>query len=164
MKNIIKINILILIVLLLYFSSRIIINTISMNTNNSTLIKTLYLTNINEPYIVYYNHGNILYKKGKYQEAIINYEKALSKHPPKKYICKIKINLLYAQVNNNNTYTIKNDKCFNKEIIKKIKEYQANNILVQNKKQNIKSTIERQNELGLYRNIDNFKYKSRKYR
>ena len=164
MKKMIKINILILILLLLYFSSRIIINTISTSANNSILIKTLYLANINEPYIVYYNHGNILYKKGKYQEAVINYEKALSKHPPKKYICNIKINLLYAQIKNNNTYTIQNDKCISKETIKKIKEYQDNNILAQNKKQNIQSTIERQNELGLYKNIDNFKYKSRKYR
>ena len=45
---------------------------------SDTLVKGLYIFNITEREVVYYNHGNLLYKEEKYEEAKEKYEKALS--------------------------------------------------------------------------------------
>lgn len=66
------------------------------DTNNKTLVKALYLFNFNQPYIAYYNDGNILYKTEKYDQAIKKYQKALTKNPPQKRVCDIRINLSLA--------------------------------------------------------------------
>ena len=93
------------------------------------LIKTLYIFNINQPYIVYYNEGNILFKKEEYSEAINKYEKALNKHPNKKRVCDIRINMSLAKIKNikkddkkeiydlleDAKTTIYNDGCANKD-------------------------------------------------
>lgn len=63
------------------------------NIYNKNLVKTLYILNIQEPYIAYYNEGNILYKMGKYEQAVSKYEKSLQKNPPKKRVCDIRVNL-----------------------------------------------------------------------
>ncbi len=42
------------------------------------LINTLYIANLTEREVAYYNHGNILFKQGKYEEAKARYEKALT--------------------------------------------------------------------------------------
>ena len=65
-----------------------------------SLIKTLYILNINQPYIVYYNEGNILFKNEEYSKAINKYEKALDKHPNKKRTCDIRINMSLAKIKN----------------------------------------------------------------
>ena len=91
MKKILKITLikllLILIKLILSFSiNEIIIRNYNNSIYNSTLIKSLYILNITEPYIAYYNEGNILYKKENYKEALNKYNKALKKiHQRKKY-------------------------------------------------------------------------------
>lgn len=80
--------------LVLTFSiNEVIIKNYNKQIYNDSLVKTLYVLNFNEPYIPYYNHGNILYKTGDYEEAINKYNTALEKFPSQKRVCDIRINL-----------------------------------------------------------------------
>lgn len=101
-KFLIIITIIIFIILLkfgLTFTlNEIIIKDYQNNRYDNNLINTLYLINLNEPYIVYYNHGNILYKEEQYNEAISKYEKALNKHPAEDRVCDIRINLSLSYI------------------------------------------------------------------
>ena len=115
--------------ILSFIINKIVIYNYQNNKYNQSLIKTLYIFNINQPYIVYYNEGNILFKKEEYSEAINKYEKALNKHPNKKRVCDIRINMSLAKIKNikkddkNEIYdlledaktTIYNDGCANKD-------------------------------------------------
>ena len=56
-------------------------------------LKINTLVNIYEPYIVYYNYGNYLYQKEKYDEAYEKYIKALEYNIPNDNVCKINYNL-----------------------------------------------------------------------
>ena len=64
----------------------------------SSYINLLYTLNLNLSYIDYYNHGNLYYQKEEYENAIERYEIALTKNPPKKRVCDIRINLSLATV------------------------------------------------------------------
>ncbi len=64
----------------------------------SSYINLLYTLNLNLSYIDYYNHGNLYYQKEEYENAIDRYEIALTKNPPKKRVCDIRINLSLATV------------------------------------------------------------------
>ena len=60
-------------------------------------VDALLHTNIIQPYIVYYNNGNIHYQKGEYEDAIEEYELALEQNPPhEEEECEIRINLALA--------------------------------------------------------------------
>ena len=52
-----------------------------------------------QKYVSRYNYGNILYKNGKYEEAIQEYKKALNQFVPKYKECKIRINYALAICN-----------------------------------------------------------------
>ena len=115
--------------ILSFIINKIVIYNYQNNKYNQSLIKTLYIFNINQPYIVYYNEGNILFKKEEYSEAINKYEKALNKHPNKKRVCDIRINMSLAKIKNikkddkkeiydlleDAKTTIYNDGCANKD-------------------------------------------------
>ena len=108
MRNILKIICGFLIILFLRFFLSFIVNEyIIFNYNrgvyNEFLVKTLYLLNINQSYIAYYNNGNILYQLNNYDEAIKYYEKSLMKNPPKSKVCDIRINLSLALIKNINS-------------------------------------------------------------
>lgn len=62
---------------------------------NDDLLKTL---NVFEPYIPYYNNGNILYRQGMYEEAIAEYEKAIEAGIPELSECPVRINMALAKV------------------------------------------------------------------
>ena len=62
------------------------------------VVQTLFPLNFIEPYIAYYNYGNILYKQENYENAIIQYKIALKRFPPKDKECKIRINLALAML------------------------------------------------------------------
>ena len=64
-------------------------------TENYNLLE---VANINEPYIVYYNNGNVSYQKQDYELAIEYYEKALTKNPPEEKECLIRINLVLSKL------------------------------------------------------------------
>lgn len=103
---------LILLRLLISFTVNEIIK-INYNNNiyNSHLVKTLYLFNFNQPYIAYYNEGNILYKTEKYDDASKKYRKSLEKNPPQSKVCDIRINLsltLIKQIDSSNYKTVYN--------------------------------------------------------
>ena len=51
-----------------------------------------------EPYISYYNEGNLYYQKGNYEDAIKAYQTALSHHPTKQRECSIRINLALSMI------------------------------------------------------------------
>lgn len=51
-----------------------------------------------EPYISYYNEGNIQYQKKEYDAAIKSYQNALEHHPGHDRECMIRINLALAMV------------------------------------------------------------------
>ena len=55
--------------------------------------EALTFANFYQPYIAYYNRGNIFYNNGNYDEAIKEYNKALKCHLPAKKECSIRINL-----------------------------------------------------------------------
>lgn len=50
------------------------------------------------PYMLWYNHGNELYKKGDYTEAIAAYDIALNLFPSKYKECKIRINMALSMI------------------------------------------------------------------
>lgn len=60
--------------------------------------ESLQKLNLVEPYLPYYNLGNVAYKKGDYNKAIVNYKKALNEDPPKYKECPIRINLALAMI------------------------------------------------------------------
>ncbi|MBO4926883.1 MAG: tetratricopeptide repeat protein [Clostridiales bacterium] len=58
----------------------------------------LEIFNFTEPYIVYYNNGNVMYQNKDYEAAIEYYEKALEMDPPEGKECPIRINLALAKL------------------------------------------------------------------
>lgn len=100
MKKILKFVLIIFLMKLLFSFSinEIIIWNYNNNVYNTTLVKTLYIFNFIEPYIAYYNEGNVLYKTGNYEEAINKYSKSLKKNPPQSKVCDIRINLSLAMI------------------------------------------------------------------
>lgn len=120
MKRFKKITTIIVFILIIKLSSIFIINTIikknyQNNIYNDTLIKTLYPLNIYEPYIVFYNDGNLSFQKKNYEEAIKKYTQALEKKPPEKKVCDIRVNLSLALLKTINPEN-------KAEILKKAKE------------------------------------------
>lgn len=168
MKKILKINLTILSVLFFYYILRISINILGITTKNHNLINKLYIININEPYVAYYNNGNIYYKERNYKRAIKEYKKALILNPPNNKICIIKRKLFKSIINNTNNLeninTIKNrlinDKCYDKEI----KSYITKNInKIDNKQKIIKSTSDKSNknrqlDIEKYENLSRYNY------
>ncbi|MBR6849144.1 MAG: tetratricopeptide repeat protein [Lachnospiraceae bacterium] len=71
----------------------------------------LEMLNITEPYIVFYNNGNVQYQLKNYEEAIRYYEEALKKDPPEGKECPVRINLALAKLG-----LLGND-CFSRENI-----------------------------------------------
>ena len=105
MKKILKVLIVLFSLILLKLVFTFTINEIvKYNFNhgryNSKLVKLLYVVNVNEKYIAYYNDGNIAYKRKKYDKAIIDYEDALDRKPPKETVCDIRINISLATIYN----------------------------------------------------------------
>ncbi|MBR3032659.1 MAG: tetratricopeptide repeat protein, partial [Clostridiales bacterium] len=64
-------------------------------TENYNLLE---VANINEPYIVYYNNGNVMYQRQDYELAIEYFEKALTKNPPEEKECLVRINLVLSKL------------------------------------------------------------------
>lgn len=63
--------------------------------NENLLLTANYI----EPYIVYYNNGNISYKNAMFEDAIENYESALEiNNIPEERECSIRINLALAKI------------------------------------------------------------------
>ena len=81
-----------------YLVNEIIINDYNNNKYDNNLMNTLYLLNFQEPYIAYYNHGNILYRIERYDEAITKYEESLTKNPQEERICDIRVNLSLSYI------------------------------------------------------------------
>lgn len=77
--------------------NEIIIKNYNQNVYDNILVKTLYFLNFNEPYIAYYNEGNILYRLKNYDEAINKYQEALQRTNEQAKICDIRINLTLAK-------------------------------------------------------------------
>lgn len=103
MKKVIKylviiISIILVKLLISFGINEIIINNYNNGIYDKDLIKLLYFLNYPESYIVYYNDGNIAYKKGEYETAVKKYEKSLGKNPPQNRICDIRINLSLALI------------------------------------------------------------------
>lgn len=67
------------------------------NSGNYTENKLAFLGFL-EPYISYYNKGNVSYKQGNYNAAIEAYQTALEKHPSEQRECMIRINLVLSMV------------------------------------------------------------------
>ena len=64
-------------------------------TENYNLLE---VANFNEPYIVYYNNGNVSYQRQDYEVAIEYFETALTKNPPEEKECLIRINLVLSKL------------------------------------------------------------------
>ena len=99
-KILIIINIFLIIISFKFFIN-FSINTSLINKYNSGeyndgQAKTLKIINVIQPYIAYYNLGNIYYQTGKYEEAINEYKNALNTYVPKYKECNIRINYVLA--------------------------------------------------------------------
>lgn len=113
MKKFLKIILIILIITLVkllfsFTTNEILIANYNKEKYNDSLVNALYFINIPESYIAYYNHGNIFYKEGNYEEAINKFETSLEKNPPQKRVCDIRVNLalsITATVDTNNKST-----------------------------------------------------------
>lgn len=66
--------------------------------DNTITVNPLLIFNWSEPYIAYYNQGNIYYKNDGFVDAITSYEKALEMNPPQEKECSIRINLALAML------------------------------------------------------------------
>ncbi len=80
-----------------------------------------------EPYIADYNQGNIYFKSGDYENAIISYKNALDKNPPHDRECKIRINLALSMVTPINPEEITEDNV--DEVINTLEE--AKDVLIE---------------------------------
>ena len=58
----------------------------------------LWFLGFTQPYISPYNKGNIYYRKGEYELAIVQYDEALEKWPTKKAECDIRVNKALAML------------------------------------------------------------------
>ncbi|MCI9287790.1 MAG: tetratricopeptide repeat protein [Clostridia bacterium] len=92
-----------MILILIKLTSSLIINkNFIKNYNNGDYeekyAKKMLILNFFEPYIAHYNYGNILYQNGNFDEAIIEYEKALNLFPPKYKECNIRINIVLSML------------------------------------------------------------------
>lgn len=93
-RVIFAVAVIVLLRLIVSFSvNSIVISDYKKQIYDSKLVKILYVLNFNQPYVAYYNEGNILYNLEEYEKAIKKYEKALEKQPPQKKICSIRVNL-----------------------------------------------------------------------
>lgn len=152
MNKLIKLIIIILIIILFNLVMRFTINLIVYKTNNQYINNFLYIINLNNPYIVYYNQGNIFYKNKNYKKAIKYYKKALTQKP-----------------NNKNKKIIKE---MNAKSTKKLSEQKKDKI-VTIKKTSTESNNEqliidnndaeriRRKELQLYKNLEQYKHYTR---
>ncbi len=68
--------------------------------NYSVDTEPLFFINCFEPYIAYYNEGNISYQKEDYVAAIEDYKQALELNPPESKECSIRVNLSLAMIYN----------------------------------------------------------------
>ena len=83
------------------------------NEYSEKLAQSLMFLNFPQGYIAKYNYGNILYKNGKYEDAIEKYKEALNYWIPRDKECSIRINYALAicktvQVDENDAESIQN--------------------------------------------------------
>ena len=64
----------------------------------SVNVKPLLIFNWSEPYIAYYNQGNIYYKNDRFEDSITSYERALKLYLPEEKECAVRINLALAML------------------------------------------------------------------
>ena len=99
-KIIITIFIISIVIILKLIYNLIINNIIIMQYNNGKYLeneaKTLTYVNLQQRYISHYNLGNIHYQNAEYEDAILEYQKALKNIIPEHKECKIRINYALA--------------------------------------------------------------------
>ncbi len=61
-------------------------------------VEPLLFCNVIQPYLAYYNMGNIHYQNGDYQSAINEYQKALDENPGHDEECSVRINMALAMI------------------------------------------------------------------
>lgn len=74
--------------------------------NGEEASNSLTILGFMQPYIANYNQGNVYYKQGNYELAIMQYDKALNNNPPHKHYnqvkynreCQIRINKVLAMI------------------------------------------------------------------
>lgn len=92
----------ILLVMCALFGFRYLYNAYAVNSYNqgnyAVSLEPLENFNLFEKYVLPYNQGNIHYMKGEYIEAVRAYDMALSKNPPEKKECDIRVNKALAML------------------------------------------------------------------
>ncbi len=86
--------------LVTFFVNEIVIVNYHKEIYQLNLLSGLSFLNFPESYIAPYNYGNVLYQLGQYNEAILKYKNSLTKNPPQKRVCDIRINLSLAMLKN----------------------------------------------------------------
>lgn len=90
----------ILAILLFSLTVTFISNEITIVNYNRGIYKEnkLAMLGFMQPYVSYYNNGNIEFKHDNYNEAIVEYEKALRSGVPKNKECLVRINMALAMI------------------------------------------------------------------
>ncbi|MBR2523843.1 MAG: tetratricopeptide repeat protein, partial [Clostridiales bacterium] len=84
-------------ILLNYFYNEHVIN--AYEDEDYSINDDMLLTmNVQEPYVAHYNNGNILYRQGKYEEAIEEYQNAIDSHIPLYSECPVRINMALSMI------------------------------------------------------------------
>lgn len=95
-----------------YLMNSILINKYENSEYDENIAKSLDFLNFTESYIANYNYGNVLYKNGKYEDAIEQYKQALQRNVPEDRDCSVRINYALAicknvQVDESNEQSIR---------------------------------------------------------
>ncbi|MCR5293050.1 MAG: tetratricopeptide repeat protein [Eubacterium sp.] len=93
----------VILILAIMLVARFIMNQVFLSGYNkgkydSGIESVLKYGNINEGYLPYYNSGNQHYKNEEYDEAIVDYERALTYYIPEGKECDIRVNLALAML------------------------------------------------------------------
>ena len=81
-----------------FFMNAVFLSEYNKGNYNGGIPDILKVGNINEGYLPYYNSGNVHYQKGEYDEAIVDYNKALNHYIPEGKECDIRVNLALAML------------------------------------------------------------------
>lgn len=105
----------VILILGLFLGGRILINEkyikmISAGNYEEKPENLLLKINFPEGYLPYFNIGNMYYKAGKYDDAIISYKKSLNHLITKKRECPIRVNLALAMIKKIDFENLKNKK------------------------------------------------------
>ncbi len=107
------------------------------NKEQEYRLKLNSFINLYEPYIMHYNYGNYLFQKQKYDDAYIEYQKALQYEMPVNAYCKVNTNIAMTLYNKSQNLNSKQKKM----ILEEASEYVQKCLMADDKPRGIKLSL-----------------------